>query len=380
MLTQLARRWDRVRKDARMVLSGFAGTAPSVFVVPVKRRRPLPGRGVQVVEARAETRDTTTLVLADPNGGALGFVAGQFFTVVLSIDGQVVRRAYSASSDPSDTDRVAITVKRVPGGKGSNAVTALGAGDTLRIIGPSGSFTLPDGQGDVCFVAGGSGITPIMAILRSLARPGAPRRRLSLVYGNRSPEDVIFARELDAFVASGLLRVHHVLESRALPDGASQGILDERNLRAAFAALDVDTTRAHFMASGPAAAVASVERALEALRVSRSRVFVERFASVEERPVAPLPLRATATFLVDGASRPVEVPRGETLLDAARRQGVDAPFSCTMGGCGACKLRVVRGEVTMDEPNCLLPDERSAGFVLGCVGRPLGDCTVEVPA
>jgi ferredoxin-NADP reductase len=270
-------------------------------------------------------------------------------------------------------------VKRVAGGAVStHLTTALSVGAHLEVLGPSGSFVVPEvpAPSHVVLLGGGSGITPLFAIARSLlADPDGPR--VSLLYGNRAREDVIFADALDGLAASHPLRftVFHALE-RGAADWS--GRLDETAVHAALGALP-DLDAALYFLCGPAPMRAAARRALEARGVDARRVREEVFSA----PHAPAQHSAgdeLVTLRVRGAERAVTVRAGETILDAATRAGVAMPYSCAVGGCGACQCRRVAGEVVMEEPNCLDADEREAGQVLTCVGRPGGAGVVlEVP-
>lgn len=396
---RLAERYVALRRDLAMVGGELRGhRAPSL--VP----RPAPGwsrydsaegaapaapttRTFEVVRTVRETADARTLELRVLGGGPLAVQAGQFLTLHVEIDGVEHRRAYSVSS--SSSDRVCITVKRIEGGRvSSHLVERLVEGARLEAHGPSGSFVLPDAASrrHVVLVAGGSGITPIASILRdTLARDG--RTRFTLVYGNRSEADVIFARELAALASAsgGRLSIVHVLSDpttdapcvRGIPDVATLSrLVEEHELLAQRS----DEEPLLVMTCGPAPMMAAVRAVFEARGVPEGRILEERFLSPSERTrVARAAGPQLVTIRSGARAREVQVSPEQTVLEAALAQGVALPFSCQMGGCGACRVKG-SGELAMDEPNCLSAGELRDGYVLTCVTRALGPSSIELPS
>ena len=196
-----------LRRDLHVVLEGLAGRHPSPLL-PRRPHGPAPSAGpaprtLRVERVVRETADAVTLWLRDPSGAPIQFVAGQFFTVLVPLDGQTVRRAYSACSSPLSPDLVAITCKRTPGGRVSTFLNEkVQAGMTLQVLGPSGNFTVapqPERARHYVLLGGGSGITPLMAIARAVLH-AEPRSRVALIFGNRSVDDIIFRGELAVLV------------------------------------------------------------------------------------------------------------------------------------------------------------------------------------
>lgn len=339
------------------------------------RPRGLGARTARVREVRRETSDAVTLLLEDEAAAPFHFLPGQYFTLVLTIDGETVRRAYSASSVPGETC-LALTVKRVAGGRCSNHVNEhVRAGDLVQLLGPSGSFVAPPGGLELVLVAGGSGITPMMSIARALlARE--PTCRIALLYGNRSPSDILFAETLARLGEEHgeRFRVRHVLE--APPEGfrGARGRLDEPTLRRELALLS-PAPNAHFFVCGPEPMMRGARRVLEALAVKAEHIHEERFSpprrTTARRATRRLPM------VVEGLGR-ADVRPGKTLLEAGLDAGLAIPFSCAMGNCGECRVKLVSGEVELDEPHCLTAEERAQGFVLTCVARPLGPTTLRI--
>jgi ferredoxin-NADP reductase len=334
-----------------------------------------------------ETADAVTLVLepVEHAGGApVRFAPGQFFTLHVRIDGETHKRAYSASSSPLETDAVAVTVKRVQGGRVSTyLVERAREGDAIDVLGPSGSFTpLPSAAPrSLVLVAGGSGITPVASIVRTVLET-EPGTRLALVYGNRAREDVIFADPLEALANrhGSRLEVRHVLE-RPPPDWTGgAGLLDAAALNRELDALrtPLDAGAEYFLC-GPAPMMAAARACLEGRGVAPARIHEERFVSAHASPAAAEAGPQPVTVRLRGKTHDLIVLPGRTLLEAALDAGVDVPFSCSVGGCGTCLVHLADGQVAMDEPNCLSPRERAEGMVLACASRPTSPCVVEVP-
>lgn len=212
-----------------------------------------------------------------------------------------------------------------------------------------------------------------------------PRTRLTLVHGNRSEDDVIFARELEALAASNdRLTLISVLEAprtdapcvRGVPDHETFGrLLDERGILVAREG----EAPVIAMSCGPSAMMRAVRETLRARGVTTDRILEEKFLSPADpgrRPRAAGP--QLVTIRADGRAREVQVAPEQTVLEAALAQGVALPFSCQMGGCAACRCKGA-GELVMDEPNCLSDAEKQEGYVLTCVSRALGPSSLELP-
>ncbi len=364
---------ERALRDALTVFGSFAfHRAP--FQAFERRGAPrFPGeRRLEVVEVREETPDAVSLFFERPEGAA--HQAGQFLTFVLHVGGREVRRSYSLSSAPHEP-RWRVTVKRVPGGLASAHLTeAVRVGDTLRTRGPSGTFIWQpaDAPAHLLLVGGGSGVTPLFGIAKA-ALDADPDARVTLLLGNRSPRDVIFSEELASLAARHAgLRVTHVLET-SLVDGAPRRIGSDE-LAEALGRADLDATRAYVC--GPEPMMERVVAELAARGLDGGRVLTERFVSLRGAEDAAMKLpNARVTLRVTGREAPISP--GQTLLEGALAAGLPLDFSCTMGGCAACVMRLVEGQVLMDEPNCLRDDERGAGLILTCVARPLTDVSLE---
>lgn len=373
-------------RDARMLASRLRGERPPPFHprgLVERAAGAITFRRARIVEVTRETEDAVGLVLEDESGRAFDHVAGQFLTLVVDLGaGETARRAYSIAWSSDDGRRVAIGVKRVPGGRVStHLVERARSGDRLEVLGPSGSFVPSADDGPVAvLIGGGSGVTPLLRIAAHLLATRADVR-IALVLANRTPADVMFAGRLAQLVADHPTRlaVVHVHDEPAAGDGAAlRGPLVEDVLLEALArlpfAVDAHVT---FYLCGPTGMMDAARAGLAGLGIAEARVREERFATAE-RPAAQGTTQRVTFRLPGGAVRDVVARPGVTLLEAGLEAGVAMAYSCTLGGCGACKVRA-SGPVAMAEPSCLTDEERAAGHVLACVATACGHVTVEVP-
>jgi 3-ketosteroid 9alpha-monooxygenase subunit B len=329
-----------------------------------------PLRVRKVVE---ETHDTKSFVFEIPDDlrDAFAYEAGQFCTFRVPVDDEELLRCYSMSSSPDVDDEFTLTVKRVAGGRVSNwLLDEVAQGHELSLTLPAGVFTLRNHRSPIVAFAGGSGITPVMSLIKStLATTDRPVR---LLYANRDADSVIFRDQLDAMATEhrARLSVEHHLDTE-------RGFVHSDLVRE-FVGDDLD---ADFYLCGPAPFMDVVEDALEVAGVAPEQVFVERFAFAgstrsEVTPATPVeePAVPAATELVTivlgGRTHEVRYQAGETFLETARRAGLRAPFSCESGSCATCMARLEEGEAKMRVNNALLPDEVDEGWILTCQGLP----------
>jgi len=326
---------------------------------------------LKVAEIIEETPSTRTFVFEDKS---LAYRAGQHLTLVERIEGRTVRRCYSFSSSPSAGARPSITVKRVEGGLMSNWLhDHVRVGDVLRASPASGRFTIDDelsGARHCVMVAGGVGITPLLSMAETTLRED-PRARVTLLYGSRSEDEIIFRDRLAALAS----QFHERLDVRLALDDVPElwtGMAGPLDGERVMAALD-DCASAQWFLCGPAPMMNSVVAALDCAGVSGERIHLERFQYAEASSVALPASPATLVFRTSGVTAIART--GTTILEAAEQAGVALPSSCRMGGCGACKVKI-EGRVVAAEPNCLSEQERAENYVLACCSY--GDGRVEI--
>lgn len=341
-----------------------------------------------IAEIMPETADANSLRFEVPEElrETFRFKPGQHLTLRADIGGEEIRRNYSLCVAPQDGD-VKVTVKRIAGGIFSNWVgDTLKPGDALDVMPPHGSFTCDFDPGRarhyVAF-AGGSGITPILSLLKT-ALGTEPESRFTLFYGNRDSQSVIFLEELarlkNRFM--GRLEIHHFLAEEAEDIDLFNGMLDRAKCEEVLTHLIEPGEVDAFFICGPGPMMDAAEEALAAHNVPRDKVHLERFTA--DRPSAALAAQMQAlqseaaglSMLVtlDGRKRRVAFDAGAgNILDSARLAGLPAPYACKAGVCATCRARVVSGEVEMAVHYGLSDEEVAAGYVLTCQSVPKGE-------
>lgn len=377
------------RRDARMVLDGLAGRPPPPYWSTGTSTRAeaspptaLPGaRALRVAAVTRETPDAVSLTLVDRRGEAIVYRPGQFFTLALRLNGEVLRRAYSASlpmAEAMPPGSVRVTIKRVAGGRVSQHLhERVGAGDIIEVFGPSGSFVVEGAPTTLVLVGGGSGETPLRAIAYdALAR--FPDTRVVFLLGNRSTGDILFRDELAALAERhpGRFTLRHVLSDPLPGWGGGVGMLDAETTGRELDALSLEGAAEYFVC-GPGPMMDAVRQCLRGRGVDAVHIREERFSSPVHTAAEQPGGDVAVTARVGGRSYTVVNRAHETVLESALRQGAPMPFSCTMGGCGACRMKLREGAMTMEEPNCLSADERAQGYVLTCIGRATRACVLE---
>jgi ferredoxin-NADP reductase len=377
-------------------------------------------------QVRQETHDVKSFFFRAPSERAFVFEPGQFITLELEIDGEAVNRCYTISSPPTRPHTISITVKRVPGGKVSNWLhDNLHAGSEVRVLGPSGEFTCARHPArKYLFLSAGSGITPLMSMSRAHHELGDDSD-IVFVHSARTPDDIIFARELDLIASNQRhFRTAFVCErlgARTNWPGVT-GFLSLPLLRL----IAPDFLEREIFTCGPAPYMQAVRKLLDEGGFERSHYHEESFSfdtvsevaaqlttahvadalhtadsngsatagaenfgqareQVREEAAgfAPAPVTApveTETrFRVSFAksNREIECGSGQHVLDAAKKAGVRLPASCTQGMCGTCKVRLVSGEVAMKHAGGIRQREIDQGMVLLCCSKPLSDLVVD---
>lgn len=342
---------------------------------------PLPVR-----EVRADTDDAVVVTFEVPAAEreTFRFAPGQYLT--LRRPGDDLRRSYSICAAADEPLRVG--VRRVPGGAFSGWLHAeLKAGDTLEAMEPQGRFgaALARRPHHVLALAGGSGITPILSIVKTLLASDAAAR-CTLLYGNRNAASTMFKEELEDLKNRYLTRlaVHPVFSREVVDAPLGVGRLDAARiatfLRLAGGAESVDEA----FVCGPHAMNDEAEAALQAAGLASERIHVERFGippsaadATLHAPRAGDATTATITIVRDGLTREVGFTAAdESILAAAARAGLDVPYSCKSGVCATCRAKLLEGRVRMDRNFALEKSELDAGFVLTCQAHPLTERVV----
>ncbi|HEX8667409.1 MAG TPA: 2Fe-2S iron-sulfur cluster-binding protein [Allosphingosinicella sp.] len=343
---------------------------------------------LEVAEVIAETAEAKSFRIAVPEAlrEAFRFKPGQHLTLRARIAGEEVRRNYSLCVAPAE-GQLKVTVKRIAGGRFSNwANDTLNPGDRIDVMEPHGSFTWdfePAARNHYAAFAGGSGITPVLSLLKT-AMMEEPESRFTLFYGNRDSQSVIFLEELARLKNRYLARleIHHFLAEEAEDIALFNGMLDRPKCDEVLRYLVEPGEVASFFICGPGPMMDAAEEALLGGGVERHRIHIERFTA--DRPAAALQAQLeamsreaeglTMQVTLDGRTRrvPFDAEAGN-ILDSARLAGLPAPFACKAGVCATCRARVVSGEVEMAARYGLTDEEVAAGYVLTCQSVPKGD-------
>ena len=334
---------------------------------------------------RDETHDVRTFVFAALQPRHFSFRPGQFLTFAFKIDGAEIPRCYTIASAPTRPDRVAITVKRQPGGAVSPWLHAtLRPGSRVTVAGPMGDFTAPpEAPGKRLLLSGGSGVTPLMSMTRAAYDLGDGAADIVFVHAARSPADILFRAELGLMARHWPgLRTAFVCETDS-PGESWNGYRGRLSLPM-LRLLAADLLEREVFCCGPAPFMAAVRAMLDEAGFDRARYHEESF----DFAALPLPVRAevahaeaeiaagfSVQFLKSGQT--VQCPAATTVLDAARAAGLKLPSSCTKGMCGTCKSRLVSGRVDMAHAGGIRQREIDAGLVLLCCSRPLEDLVVD---
>jgi ring-1,2-phenylacetyl-CoA epoxidase subunit PaaE len=317
------------------------------------------------------TKDSVKIEL-DTNGLPAefkNFIPGQYITVCVNLNGTEERRSYSICSEPSEG--LAIGVKRVPNGLVSTYLTdALGQEDKLLVSKPEGNFMLQKTDGQVVFIAAGSGITPVLSMLKRQENDG---KSSVLFYGNRSEEQIMFKAEIDQLKA---VERHYFLSKEA-KEGHKTGRLDFETLKQLFKE-NLPLLRADgFYICGPEPMIKGAIDALKFYGVAEDKIHFELFT--EAKLLKKESNTATSSFdgvsnvslILDGMQTDFSLStKGQTILDAALNIGLDAPYSCRGGVCSTCRAKVSEGSVKMNNNLTLTDKEVEEGYILTCQSHP----------
>jgi len=347
---------------------------------------------------RQETHDVKSFFFHSPQGRAFVFEPGQFITLELEIDGETINRCYTISSAPTRPHTISISVKRVPGGKVSNWLhDNLTAGTAVRVLGPAGEFTCARHPANkYLFLSAGSGITPLMSMSRAFDELGEDRN-IVFVHSAQTPDDIIFARELDLIASNHTrFRTSFVVErvgARTNWPGVT-GFLTLPLLKL----IAPDFMEREIFTCGPGPYMKAVRDLLDEAGFDRGQYHEESFSfealaesgtalpngdSCDDACDAAQPAARDAETAVRYAvsfaksRREIECGADQHVLDAARQAGLRLPASCTQGMCGTCKVKLVSGRVDMKHNGGIRQREIDQGMVLLCCSKPLEDLVIE---
>lgn len=337
----------------------------------LRTKRPENVARLKLLSIQRQTRDTVTLRFPLPGNARLNAKPGQFLTFDWSVDGKKLPRSYSISSSPLQNEFIEITVKE-QGVVSTFLNREAREGLTVEAHGPFGQFYFDETRDrSIVLFAGGSGVTPIMSMLRYIEE-AAPDTEITLFYAVRSEHDVIFEEELER-LRKRLPKFRFLpIASRASPQWSGlHGYLNRALIEQHLGKLDQQT----FFVCGPPGFMATVKDVLLRLGILAEQILQERFTIGSVASTAANPETCTVEFAKSGQT--FECSSVETLLMIAEKHGIDIPYSCRVGQCGTCATRVLTGDVEMEVEEGLEPALRAQGYRLLCVGRARGSVTLE---
>ena len=326
-----------------------------------------------------ETHDVKSFTFASPEGRRFSFEAGQYFLFDFPIDGDSESRCYSISSSSHRTNAFTVTVKRVPNGIVSNWLhDNLAPGAIVKAQGPLGHFVKPSAN-KLLLLSGGSGITPVMSIVRDLCDTCEPVDVI-FVHAARSPLDLIFRAELSHLAGRVMGLRLHFLPEQTSGEPSWPGLTGR--ISSEFMKLAVpDISERVVMCCGPAPFMAAARRISSELGVPAASYIEESFdaAVIDEGQIPVVVEPAGKVFQVEFSrqGRKIDVPDEQTVLSCAKKAGVRVPSSCSNGVCGTCKSKLVSGSVDMKHNGGIRQREIDAGLFLPCCSKPLSDLVIE---
>jgi ring-1,2-phenylacetyl-CoA epoxidase subunit PaaE len=343
---------------------------------------------LKVVDVVRETADAVSVAFEVPANlkQDYKYKHGQYLTLKFNIKGEELRRSYSICSSPVDENELRVAIKKVKDGRVSSFINDnLKAGETVEVMTPMGNFFTemnPGNKKNYILFGGGSGITPMFSILKTVLR-SEPDSRITLFYGNNDEPSIIFKKQIEqlAIANADRLNVVHVLNTAPAghPENLKGLMTKEKNMELINGYVDKNADNEYFIC-GPGPMMENVVAALKELNIKESQIHIEYFTAPvnadEIQPSGNTAAGASATIIIDGDEHAVTLEDNETILEAAIRIGLDAPYACQGGSCCTCRALLQEGKVEMAVNYALSASEVKQGFILTCQSRPTTDKVV----
>lgn len=342
---------------------------------------------LQVVEVRRETNDCVSISFDVPKDlmEVYRFEPGQYLTLKKMINGEDVRRSYSICAGLNDQE-LRVAVKKVPEGKFSTfANEDLKAGDSLDVMTPMGSFVAEfdeNTEKSFVFFAAGSGITPILSLTKSILEK-APKSDVTLFYGNKGIDSVIFREQLESLKNEhmGRFGLVHIFSRESIGNKLQKGRLDKDKVQALHKAFLTNQSVDEIYVCGPEPMIYAVSETFEELGLSKDKIHFELFTTPSERnktveqPTRNEPsVHANVKIILDGEETLIALDTdGDSILEAGQKAGADLPFACKGGVCCTCRAKILEGTAKMDVNYALEKDEVENGYILTCQSHPTSD-------
>jgi ring-1,2-phenylacetyl-CoA epoxidase subunit PaaE len=335
---------------------------------------------LSIKEIISETDDAISIVFENPEK-KISYKSGQYLTLILQINGEEVRRSYSLSSSPETDEDLIVTVKKLEGGNVSNYINhELHPGDKIRVLKPMGNFTTEfdkDNSRTLLLFAGGSGITPLMSILKTLLIK-EPKSRAILVYQNRNLQSIIFKKLIDELSVkyADSFKVFHILSKPEKTWQGNSGRITSDMIKKIIKETDPDLQNTEAFFCGPPGMMDTAERIMEDLGVDKSCFYKESFVvspskkEIKEEKKKEIEGNSRVVINLDGEDHEIMVKQNEFILETALDHDIDIPFSCQSGLCTTCRGKLISGKVSMEDPDGLTDDEIKEGYILTCVSHP----------
>lgn len=345
---------------------------------------------LKVKDIRRETADAVSVAFDIPAQiqPEFQFKQGQYITLKLTVNGEEIRRSYSICTSPYNEKELRVAVKEVTDGRASTYINrTLKVGDSMEVMTPMGSFySVLSGNNKKQYVlfAGGSGITPMMSILKSVLYI-EKQSTITLVYANRDEDSMIFKSEIEKISSefSDRFKVVNTFDNpKNTVSDIEKGLLTADKVKAISSTYNLANADEYFIC-GPGPLMENIKTALESLSVKKEKIHIEYFSAVidavskAETTVTGAPVNCELTVIQYGYETNMKLnTNGHTILDAAIEAGVDAPFSCKGAVCCTCRAKVIEGKVKMDNNFALTEAEVEDGFILTCQAHPLTEKVV----